>query len=269
MKDALEKYRVTGERKAKKKRFKFYLLLGLSAAMVLLLIFAAKFAISWQGLEVSSISVSNPTAVPNATIITALRNEMLESRLRAVIGPGNILFWGLGVKPSSLSVLPELRSVMVDSNLLKKTVSIDAVPRVPFGVICQATTTTCFTFDNSGVIFSASPDVEGPLILKVNDMTGRNLILGETILPQASWFKNFMSVIQGFSSAHLAIKEVDFNDFSLREWQVVPLQGPIFYFSFDFAPDNLGYLLTTLTQRMNFAKTTYVDFRVLDRIYYK
>ncbi len=269
MKDVLEKYRVTGERKAKKKRFKFYLLLGLSVVALLLLIFAAKLAISWQGLAVSSISVSNPTTLPDAAIVTALRNEMLQSKLRAVIGPGNILFWGLGAKPASLETLPELRSVTVDSNLFKKTVSINAIPRSPFGVICEATTTTCFTFDDNGIIFSASPDVEGPLILKVNDMTGRNLILGETILPQASWFKNFMSVIQGFSAAHLAIKEVDFNDLSLREWQVVPLQGPVFYFSFDFAPDNLGYLLSTLAERMNFAKTTYVDFRVLDRIYYK
>lgn len=269
MKDALQKYRITGDRKAKKKKFRRYLFSGLAVFAVLLVIFFLKLLLSWQGLEVSRISVANPTLVSDASLVSAIKDQMLQSKLRALVGPTNILFWGLGTKPSSLENLPALRSVSISSDIFQKTVSIDAVPRTPFGVICEATSTTCFTFDKTGIIFSPSPDVQGPLILKINDMTGRNLILGENILPEQSWLNNFLSVVNDLKNSAIGVKEIDFNSFSLREWQVSLLHGPVFYFSFDFVPDNFGYVLSNLASRMNFSKTSYIDFRVMDRIYYR
>lgn len=269
MKDALEKYRITGNRKAKKRKFRLYLFTGLGIFAVLLVIFFLKLLLSWEGLAVSKISVANPTIVSDASLVSAIKDQMLQNKLRALFGPTNILFWGLGAKPSSLENLPALRSVSISSNLFQKTVSIAAEARKPFGVICEATSTTCFTFDQDGVIFSSSPDVQGPLILKVNDMTGRHLILGESILPEKGWLTNFLSIVDDLKAGNVGVKEIDFNSLSLREWQVVLLRGPVLYFSFDFVPDNFDYVLSNLESRLNFARTSYIDFRVLDRIYYK
>lgn len=269
MRDVLKNYQFAGPKKSRKKRWKLWLLISSLAVCFLVLIFLLKAVLSWSGLNVKEINVTNDSHVGNSHLLGALTNQMLQSRLRALLGPENILFWGIGKKPSSLQNLPEIASVSVSASLFSRTVSIDALPRVPFGVICEATSTTCFVFDDSGVIFSQSPDVEGPLILKVNDMTGRHLMLGENVLPESTWLDNFLGTLKSLKAANFAVAQVTFDDFSSREWSVNLLDGPVFYFSFDATPDNLSYILANLSARLDFKKATYVDFRVPDRIYYK
>ncbi len=267
--DVFRDYKFQGAKRSKKRRVKFWMLLSLAAFLALLVIFFIKLVLEWRVFDVSGISVSNPTSVPNAEIINSVRNLMLRSRTKALVGPRNMLFWGIGAKPSSLEDLPAVKSVDISSNLMKRTVSISVVPRTPAGVICEATSTVCFVFDESGIIFSPSPDVEGSLILKVNDFTGRYLMPGENVLSDPDWFQNFMAVVNTLKSKGFAISEIDFNDLSLREWQVSLIDGPVFYFSFGFVPDDFSSILANLSMRMDFKRASYVDFRVPDRIYYK
>ncbi len=269
MKEIPKNYKIGEYRSGRKKKLKVWILISALSLFLLLLVFLAKVIISWSELNVSSVKFLNQTNVSNSSLMSRLENQMLTNKLRALLGPGNILFWSLGQKPSSLGSLPEIKKLNVNADLMGRTVSIEATPRTPFGVICEATSTDCFVFDKSGIIFAPSPDVQGPLILKINDFTSRHLILGEDVLPEANWFNNFLNTVNILKLNNFAISEIDFSDLSLREWQVHFVNAPTFYFSFDFVPDNLGYILSNLSSRMDFSKVSYVDFRVPDRIYYK
>ncbi len=269
MRDVLKNYQFASPKKSKKKKWKLWLSISSLAVCFLLLILLVKVVLSWPGLNVQKFAVTNGSQIENKYILSAVTNQMLQSRLRALLGPRNILFWGLGGKPSEPQNLPEIANVSISANLFGRNVSIDATPRVPFGVICESTSTNCFVFDQKGVVFSSSPDVKGPLILKVNDMTGRNIVLGQNILPESVWRDNFFGILQSLKNASFTAANISFDDFSSREWSVNLLNGPVFYFSFDSTPDNLSYILANLSARLDFKKATYIDFRVPGRIYYK
>lgn len=269
MKEVLQNYNFHETRKNKKRRIKIWIIISSISVFFLLLVFLMKAAVSWRGLNIAGINFVNETNVSNSNLLSYLEKNMIRNKLRAYLGPENILFWSLGHKPASLYDLPSIKSLNVESNLFSRTISVEASPRVPYGVICESTSTSCYVFDDQGIIFSSSPSVQGPLILNINDFTGRHFILGENILPEGQWFNNLINTLNIMKQNNFTVSEIDFNDLSLREWQIKTMNGPEFYFSFNFIPDNLSYVLSNLSSRMNFSKISYVDFRVPERIYYK
>ncbi len=269
MKETLQNYNLHETRKSKKKKIRFWIIISSLSVIFLIMVFIVKAVISWSGLNVSGVNFLNQTNIANSSLLSYLEKDMMRNKLRAVFGPENILFWSLGHKPNYLYDLPSVKNLNVGLNLFRRTISIEASPRTPYGVVCEATSTSCFVFDDQGVIFSSSPSVQGPLILSINDFTGRHFILGESILPDKSWFENLINTLKIMKQNDFSVSEIDIDDLSLREWRIKTMTGPDFYFSFNFIPDNLSYILSNLSSRMNFSKISYVDFRVPERIYYK
>ncbi len=221
-------------------------------------------------LKVKTIQISSDLTSLDPDLVTAsLSAQMIgQSRLLAMLGADNILFWWLGKKPTQLETIPALADVSVATNLFRREVDIKPAERVLSGILCLPTN-DCYGFDGSGVVFSKMPQSQGSLILRIDDQNQRNVSLGSKILPNDQWVNNIFQTLKVLAANNVSIASVGIRPLDLKEWQVDLVAGPIFYFSLNFMPDNLDGILQNLLKRLDLSKLQYLDFRVENRIYYK
>jgi len=250
--------------KSKKKIYRMFF--GITI-LVLILVFLLKLIFTLP--QVNNVKFVFENYSPyNELVATQLKNKMLEEKWRAILGPQNVFFWMFGKHPLQLNTLPFVKNLSWETNLLKNTVNFNFTLRKAFGVICE-NDLSCYVFDENGVIFEKAPDVFGSLVLKVNDKTGKKFILGEKILPFEKWIQNFKEIVIFLKNAGFGIKEISFSNINEEIWEVKIGEGPTLIFSFNFVPENLPYIFTNLSSKINYSKVTYIDFSVPQRIYYK
>lgn len=234
---------------------------------ILAFIFLLKFVFTSDFFKVKKIEVVNlPHFFEKDNFLFYLQNKLLENKWKALIGKEHILFW-LG-RVSEISSLPFIKEVNKETNIWNKTVKISLTLREPEGVICEKEG-NCYFFDKEGKVFLKAPQTEGPLFLKINDKTGRKIVLGQYVFPKKEWLSNFYSIVSVMKNNGFKIAESGVEDFQKEEWYLKITEGTIFLFNFNFVPERFEYILENLSNKINFKNTVYVDFRVENRIYYK
>ena len=229
----------------------------------------AYFVLYADFLKVESFEVNGSKLISNDVLFASLNAKMIsDSRLRSLLGSDNILFWEFGKKPEFLSSLPVLGEINIKTNLGEKKVIIGAHERELFGVWCVLEN-DCYGFDRQGIVFARVPDVQGVLILKIEDINNRPVILGNPILNDPVRVENVFQTLGTLDNYDFIVSSVEIRDLALEEWQAEVASGPIFYFSLNFAPDNLEGIIKNLDKRFEFSKVIYFDFRVPNRIYYQ
>jgi hypothetical protein len=194
---------------------------------------------------------------------------MYGNRLEALLGADNILFWKLGGVPENISQFPGVDNISDETDLFDRSVKLSAEQRNLWGVVCGAGDSGCYGLDESGVIFSRVPDVSGSLLLKISDTNSRTYLLGQSLFSDGSWFSNIKSATEAIQKNNLKVVDVELGSLSLREWTAKIANGPVFQFSLTFTPDKLDLVINNLKSKINFNKTSYIDFRVPNRVYYK
>ncbi len=222
---------------------------------------------SW--LTVKDISVPDLPGISHSDILDALKTQMLASKMRAMLGPNNILFWKFGSYPDSLFRFPALEDLRVDANFWERSVKVTAEERELWGALCTGSGSRCYGLDEDGVVFSEIPNVSGSLILKIDDMNDRFFVLGQPVFSRPEWFNYFKQSIDALNRNGFRVISAEIEDLSLREWTARVVSGPEFHFSLNFMPENFDAILKNLGSKINLSKTTFVDFRVPERIYYK
>jgi len=265
----IQNYRTNSSFKKNKRSFGFWLfsaglfIIGALLIGALYLIFRS----SW--FRVKEISAPDLPGISHSEILDALKTQMLAGKMRAMLGPNNILFWEFGNYPNSLFRFPALKDIRVASDFWGRSVKITAGERELWGALCYSSESKCYGVDENGTVFSDIPSVSGSLILKINDTNNRFLILGQPVFSRPEWFDAFKSSIDTLNKNGFRVVSAEIEDLSLREWTAKIANGPEFHFSLTFAPENFDAILKNLGTKMDLSKVTYVDFRVPDRIYYK
>ena len=255
--------------KKNKRRLRFWMIVGGFFLLLALSIGIFYFILNSAWLKVKSIDAPDLPGVSRESILDSIKIQMMANRFQAWLGPENILFWELRKDPNFTQGLPALKNLRVKTDFWDRSVSISADERQLWSVVCDGMDSNCFGLDENGLVFSRAPSVFGSLILKINDPNNRAFILGQKLFSQSEWFSNFKQTIEILNRNGFRVISIKMGNFSLREWTARVIQGPEFYFSLNFIPENFDSVLKNLGGKLDFRKTAYVDFRVPNRIYYK
>lgn len=253
--------------RSRRKRRVFWYAFGTAVLFIVLIGSALYFLRTSPWLKVKQFAI-NGTDTPTSTVLAALKADWRGGLWQAFLGPDNILTWQFGRAPDLALSLPLVASLDVKPNIWARTVAVTAADRSLWAIVCEPAG-ACYAVDRTGMVFAQVPQTQGVLILKIDDQSGRTLVLGEPFLPSAGWIKNFTTTIATLNATGYPVASASLDDLAAREWHVRLLSGVTMDFSFDFVPDNLAAVLGNLRSTIDLAKVSDVDFSVPQRIYYK
>jgi len=259
----------------------------LSSFIVSLFILALSFVLGGWWVVVKSnlfliqdIAISGNREVGREEILAFLR-EFVErnSKLAGWIGSDNLLAWPDEIPSDEFLKLPLIENLEIKKDFGKRSVSVRVFERSPYGVWCQKTRTDtvssslenndwCAWFDREGMLFKPMFEVEGSLIPAVDDYTARAIGLGTKILSEG-YIANLFSVFDVLREAEIAVEEIRLVDLNLREVEVRSYDGPILYFSLEFTASYIPQVIRSLREKADFQTLKYIDFRVMNRVYYR
>ena len=261
----------------------------------LIAVYLVSVAVLWTIIysplfRVKNVEITGNKNVPSEDIMTLMKADIYRgSFTKRALGMRNILIWPQKFSEDILKFYPEVKSASVEKNYLERKIRIVVEEKQPFGVWClkglagadantTAVSSDCFWFDSDGIIFKKAMEVEGNLIISLNDYSQKNLGLNRKILPDR-FVSNIFSIFKAVSQSGLRVKEMRFNNLSLEEMEVDTYNGlptgsslkagPKIYFSLRFPADNIPDIINSLKEKSSFNGLQYVDFRVENRVYYK
>lgn len=251
----------------KKARVKIYIYF---AILVLFLGSLAYFVLYSDFLKASKIEIQDSIFYERSNFLSELRTEIISSRkYLGFFDKKNILFWYFAADNiQNPKKFPSLKEINIDTNLASKSISFRVKENDLKGIVCKSRK-ECFGFNDSGVIYTKAPYVKGSLILKIDDNSKRQLVLGHRFLPEKEWIKRMLETISMLKENGFHIKSAYLKPIDLREWGINLFSGPDLYFSFDFIPERLNQVLTNFFQKFDEDNLEYIDLRVPGRIYYR
>jgi hypothetical protein len=263
---------------------------------VLLAVGAFYFVFYSHFLDVAAVKISGSARTDEIKIVL-IDVISKNSKIRSLLGPGNLLFW-----PSKISQIPPslfwLSDLSLKTNWDQKEISVEVKERQPWLLWCLSTQTSspapaintgsstvsqtasttlnnCYWADEGGVVFSLAPEAEGYLIPRVFEKNGRQALnLGQLFIGNSQLAKNTLEIIGKMENSPLIVRRFLIEKIDLQELTAetnsLPAQaGPKLYFSLRFVPRDLDKIIVNLNDHLNFKKLEYIDFRVENRIYYK
>ncbi|HDH31513.1 MAG TPA: FtsQ-type POTRA domain-containing protein [Candidatus Wolfebacteria bacterium] len=210
-----------------------------------------------------------------------------QSKLASILGPNNILIWKEDIDQFKKSN-PLIADLVISKDYPNRKIKIEVKERKKFGIWCTAQTNTdymlintdsshksvfgqyesaCRWFDKDGILFAEAPFVEGALINKVSDFTGRQLVIGDMILEQR-FFDNLLKIFEVLEKSGLGRGFLKLENLNFQE---IVSDSPIgfkIYFSLRINPEfSLAGIKSV--KEVGLEKVDYIDFRVENRVYYK
>ena len=229
----------------------------------------------------------------NADIINELKSFFAnQSIITNFLGSDNILIWRKEKISEFLKNHPSIAELTIKKDYIKRQIEISVKEREKFGIWCQQTqidaddkqinadisvnprenqresATKCWWFDENGILFAEAPAVEGSLIKKVADFSGRQIKTGDLISEQP-FAVNLIKIFELVEKMNLNIQSLKLENLQLQE-VVAELsgEGPKIYFSLKFDPNFNSAALQSF-KNFDWEKIDYIDLRVENRAYYK
>ncbi len=217
------------------------------------------------------------------------------SKLTAFLGTHNILVWDSDTLPETKifkAKYSDLKGIEVKKSLVQRSLDIEYERRSRKGVWClqQARTNADFTqtnadnsssspresasecwwFDENGIVFARAPTIEGNLLFRVDDYTGRTLAPGDAVLEER-FITNLFRIFAFLNQSDFQVRSLRLDDLALQEISTNALNSstPKIYFSLRFDPEPDLKPLQDLAVSSTFNNIQYIDLRVENRIYYK
>lgn len=160
----------------------------------------------------------------------------------------------------SITVTPIAMAISTEAS------SSGSAANKPLEVILGEAPQDCYWFDRDGFIMADAPATEGVLIKDVSDVSGREVNIGDYVLPDeelAAMFRIFSFI----DKSGLEIKSYRLEPLNKQELLAFIKAGPVIYFSLrldpSFALEPIKSLASTLPSLQ------YVDLRSENKIFYK
>ena len=271
------------ERQKKKRRRFLKLKIYGGIIIIFILIAAAVYVIVYSPLfHIKNITQTNDdlTQINADELIRNLKNFFAnQSKIAGFLGPDNILIWNKEALVK-FPKAPAVAELTIEKDYFKREIKISIKERERFGVWCplssvdNASTTTavaggCWWFDKNGVIFAEASQLEGQLINKVDDFSGRSLESGNSVLEE-KFLTNLIKIFDVLDKSGLKIKSLRLENLQLQEIVADPsaVSLPKIYFSLRFDP-SFGVAAIESLKNLGLEKIGYIDLRVENRAYYK
>lgn len=256
------------QRQKRRRNLKMKIYGGIAVFFVLLV--GAIYLIAYSPLfqiERIDAAQSGSEDVPLKTedIVQSLKDFFeSKSQIASFLGTENILIW----KETGADFLlkyPQLEKIEVEKKYSKRLLKINLVKKEKKGVWCVSS--GCFWFDGKGALFAEAPMIEGGLILTINDFSGRELKIGDLVLPE-NFLGNFFKIIGFLEKNGLAAKNLKLNDLSFQEITAESGGGPQIRFSLRNDPVFAESAIQSLKE-IGLRNIEYIDLRVENKAYYK
>ncbi len=257
-------------------------------------IYAAVYSPLFRIKDIQAAVASDSSAV-NKEELTAELKQFFDSRtfFDSILGSRNILVWDNDLS-KFLNQHPQWQFLKIDKDYFKRQIVITGEERKKFGLWCQsakasagttaaktATDTTemtgeknnlalskCQWFDEKGIIFLEAPSVESEIFNRVDDYSGRELEMGNFVLPE-EMIGNLVAVFNILETAGVNARTAILKDLALEEISVEPKSGPRLIFSLNREPSFVAPAIDSLKKSGQWDKLQYVNFTVENRAYYK
>jgi len=283
-----------------KKFLKYKIIAGVAGFLILL--GGVFYAVIYSPLfHIARINTDMKTDLYGFNVVDNLKTFFVnQSKLTKFLGSDNILVWNIG-KLGEFEKGPEIAEISLKKDYIERTIEIDVKLRERFGVWCLQTRTNidstqtnadtssinkvvnspldsvsipqmsafCYWFDKNGVLFAVAPEIEGNAINKIDDFSGRDLKLGDSILGE-NLTPNLIKIFNVLENSGLGIKALKLGSLVLQEivFEQPQTSLPKIYFSLRFDPEFVSPAIENL-KKTGLEKIIYVDFRVENRVYYK
>lgn len=253
-------------RKRKRMRYLYLAVLLIGYSVVL---FFCLLSFRTGLFRAKSVEVTGNREISSADIMTVLEAQVFEgSSVKYALGFRNYLIWPGKLKDPG-KFLPQIKSISIEKHYWGKKIEARVVERSPYGTWCMGSEAPeCFWFDEDGYIFKRGLPSEGNIIKSVNDLSGRKLGLGNTVLDN-NFFLNLKGAFEILEKSGIGVRAIELKDLALEEVVAKTTEGPLVYFSLRFSSANSTDLLGTLGENKSFSKLQYVDLRIPNRAYYK
>lgn len=294
------------EREKKRRPSNSRLKIGILAAVFLILIAGAVYLIVYSPVfQIKAVEVSGNKELESGKITETARDiAVKQSKLGSILKGNNILLWknNADFYEKIKSEIPAIFEISINKDYTSRVVNINIKEREKFGIWCQInqqpttnnqqlaatitdqqsrrevgtsteasepTTNNCWWVDQNGVAFIEAPMVEGHLINKVDDFSGRALKLGEPVL-SGKFFGNLVKIFDVLEKSGLKIKSLQLRDMALQEVITDPsaVLVPEIYFSLRIDPKFALPAIESM-KKIGLTRISYIDLRVENRVYYK
>ncbi|MBN2197690.1 hypothetical protein JW698_00610 [Candidatus Wolfebacteria bacterium] len=221
----------------------------------------------------------------NEFFIQDLKNNFIkQAKFIKFLGANNILIWKEKVPENIFKIYPQITELIIEKNYFKREIKLIIQERQKTGIWCFKTQikidettnvsmqinaneflTSCWWFDKKGIIFEQAPLIEGSLINKINDFSGRNIQVGESVL-EKELFLNLLKIFEMLEKINLNIKSFRMERIELQE--IITESSPEIYFSLRIDPLFALPVFESI-KNIGLKKIEYIDLRMENRVYYK
>ncbi len=220
-------------------------------------------------LEERQIPYGAGEKIDPENVIQDLKNVLVkQSKFAGLLGFDNILVWKNGNFEEIFKLYPQIAELTIEKDYFERQIGIIIRERQRKGIWCvndSSDALKCYWFDKNGVLFEDAPSIEGNLINKVNDFSGRNLEIGAPVLAE-KLFSNLIEIFDVLEKSDLNVKSLKLERIELQE--VVSESSPKIYFSLRIDP-SFGLSALESIKNIGLEKIQYIDLRVENRAYYK
>lgn len=286
-------YRPQNEKERKRRDLLTKIFIYSGLVLILIVISGLIYTVRYSNLfKIKNINVDGTQSISSDELVGNLKTFFTEhSKISGFLGSDNILAWGGGMD-DFLAKYPQFESLKIEKHYFSKEINIEAREREKFGIWCVKAKKThayggagaeneqlqsvaknneewCGWFDRNGIIFSDAPVIETEILNKVNDLSGRNISMGDKVLPD-DFMNNLLAIFDVLKNVNVNTKTIYLNDFDLAEVETVSSSAaPKIYFSLKFDPKFSLAAINALKKSGEWKKINYVDFRVENRVYYR
>lgn len=179
------------------------------------------------------------------------------------------------LKSELAAAFPSITDITIRKKLFH-TVIIDFAKRIQVGIWCHPAAdhpqgNNCHYFDKDGVAFAETPETEGSLILKIEDLSKNNILLGDKVLDN-----NQINFIIAFNNKILENNKFKILEFKIKPSPSVDLEAvtnknwSIYLDEKQDPAVAVNNLLSILEEAVkNTENLEYVDLRIPSRVFYK
>lgn len=215
--------------------------------------------------QVNNLEIEKTKFLNQDSVLSDLNNYFNDQKFLGLVNfRKNIILADKNDFDFLLAKYPEFKDFQIKKNWRTKNLDFSFNERESVGILCVVSQEQCFYFDENLKIFALASEVEGSLVMLINDNSGKVYNLGDNIFVDNN---NYFLKIKELINDKFSLLEIKINTeglvFVLKSNKEFKIDGN------DLVESYLG-LKALIDNDFDFSKANeYWDLRYLPVVYYK